>query len=301
MARAKAAAVKAAPKAAKSKTVPKAKQSKARPKDKALANPFESAPDRDQSKMHVFLRPKEEHAKTTQVNSSSGSQCHGQDAVSEIEPVPAQNEDADQGESETQHADLSPPEHQYYDSYIATLLGNGSTDDDKKRKISELISVLRGDQISLGNMVDHFLSLPNQADRNTCVERLVEELNVNEFGIVLEQAKTHARINEYINETIGQEMPDDDWQFGCEKGDPIEDLKSFLEWLVRISAEGQGEKKAKVAVPTPFAPAASQVRVGGCQCAQKMRPIDVLNFHHVKLDGKEIVFYIFIYIISTIT
>ncbi|CAK9011448.1 unnamed protein product [Durusdinium trenchii] len=76
---------------------------------------------------------------------------------------------------------------------------------------------------------------------------MYHDISEDEFSSMLEEACGHSLINEHmahIEKILGPDA--EDWIFGHEEGDPLEDLIAFMEWCVDNALSKDSEKAAQV-------------------------------------------------------
>ena len=97
----------------------------------------------------------------------------------------------------------------------------------------------KGSTISLTNVVDSLLANSKVEGSSTKVvtaaavlEDVFQNLEVDEFEALADQCKNHALANEYTQWLRQTGAVEDDYEFMSEEGDPLEDCKDFILWLI---------------------------------------------------------------------
>lgn len=100
---------------------------------------------------------------------------------------------------------------------------------DKHVKLSSVVSFWKRRAAKASDMCDW------AADLDTWAEAVLlnpEDNDSAPLDSLCEQAKKHHQIKEYETSLRQQGWLDDDWKFCSEEGDPLEDLKDFIRFLV---------------------------------------------------------------------
>lgn len=132
-------------------------------------------------------------------------------------PPPAQNQEAMPSmDSDSKEAvmEVSPD-----GIHIRNDLGSGAISLDAiVRSCTKLLDVLTGDTWT--HELDHFG---------------FHQLQEDEFTLLMSEAKGHVRLAEHIADVHAELGPDaDDWTWGSEDGNPLEDLLAFIRFLTTV-------------------------------------------------------------------
>lgn len=71
----------------------------------------------------------------------------------------------------------------------------------------------------------------HKGDLNTNLDKAFQLISEETFELLMSEAKGHPRLGAQDAYVRSEFHVEDDWVFGCEEGDPEEDLKLFVKWL----------------------------------------------------------------------
>lgn len=148
------------------------------------------------------------------------------------------------GDQSVQHTEGEPkPPHQEdpgVDNGLVAAIQKelqvtGSTGDQSDIQALSTVKLIRGDGCDLNNVVAFVHGI--EGEWRSKLDLIFEQFDDNDFDLLLDQAKHHDRVKKYelwliLNLGLG------DYVFGHEDGDPLEDVKDFIAWLVDPPAAG---------------------------------------------------------------
>ena len=245
-----------------------------------MGNPFVQNPDGDQSSILGFTRPKDMEDKTAgepEKKQKTEGQEEAETETDTEEPKKKEEEEAEAVEEET-----PIPETVVVESPEIPE-GKKHEEEEGQSCPKEFESLARGESISFNDIVKVAGSLFNH-DRSQCISKVrdfIHQCTDDELSVMQSQCHAHTRLKEHLDFLKSVHGVPDDFDFGAQEGDALEDFAGFIEWLLtQDSGSNADEAIANAADPNPNREDAAVTAVKGQVLETPNEVLDDSNSNH---------------------